>query len=378
MDQQVERQAREKVDQAMDTMSSALNDVAQMASAMQQGDFSIRLANNKPGLLGQVSQNLNQSMVQVQTAFDAISVAAKALAQGDLTQHIDNPMDGELDELKQSINEAVAELNQLISTLAHTSQAIEQDADRVQTNSSIVAQSAQNQVQSLAQTANAVQQMRASVEQNNQATHQVNNLAREADEISKHGVESMQKLDQSMNKVNESSKQIANIVSLIDSIAFQTNLLALNAAVEAARAGEAGRGFAVVASEVRGLAQKSAEASKDIRHLIDQTVSRVADSIGLVEHASETFNQIQHKITDVAQLMGGVASSSQQQYQGALQIHQLVENMDQDTRQMTDKVEDSAQSAEVMAEQSTQLNQMVRRFKVKHQGNKQLTLTHKT
>ena len=367
MDQRIEGETRLKVDHAMELIAGQLNQIAGLAKAMQNGDFGLRMQGEAPGLLGQVSENLNQSLDRVQQAFDEIKSAAERLAQGDLTRSIDLAVEGELDQLKGAINKAIDSLSQLVTTLAESSSVIQSDANKVQQNAMDLAQRAQRQAASLEETAASMEQMTASVQHNTSVTQEVSSLATDSDKTAKVGVERMQKLNEAMQRVNDSSQQIVNIVGLIDSIAFQTNLLALNAAVEAARAGEAGRGFAVVAGEVRVLAQKSADASKEIRALIDQTAERISGSLHMVEESGETFSDIEQSIRKVAELVANVAGSSQEQYQGIVQVNQAVSTMDSDTQRMAAFVEETTQAAQALAQQSQALAEIIARFKLKSQ-----------
>jgi len=364
MDAKIEGEARKKVDQAMELIANQLNQIANLAQSMQKGDFSQRMTGKAPGLLGQVSDGLNQSLNQVQQAFEAIQQASERLAQGDLTQSIQQNMDGELNSVKAAINHAIVSLSELVGTIVQTSVWIQADAEKVQEFAQDLAQRTQKQSASLQQAAASMEQMTESVKQNTSVFQQVNELSNQSNQTVSLGIGRMQGLNQAMQKVNDSSQHIVNIVGLIDSIAFQTNLLALNAAVEAARAGEAGRGFAVVAGEVRVLAQKSADAAKDIRALIDQTAERISGSLQLVNDSSESFNEIEKGIRQVGSRMAQVVSSSQQEYQGIVQVNRAVANMDKDTQQMRALVEEAHQAAETLVDQAKNLADSVERFKV--------------
>ncbi|HEY9018106.1 methyl-accepting chemotaxis protein [Thiomicrospira sp.] len=364
IDDRVKGETRQKVDQAMILMAQELNQIAQIAQAMRQGDFNQRMQGDAPGLLGEVSHNLNQSLDQVQHGFESIRLAAQNLAEGDLTQPIQQPLKGELHELKQAINQATESLSDLVSQLSHASQMIHSDAHRLQSGSQDLTRRVQRQSAALEQTASTMEQMTASVQQNTSTTQEANQLSAQSNKTATLGATKVASLNQAMQGVSDSSEKIENIVGLIDSIAFQTNLLALNAAVEAARAGEAGRGFAVVAGEVRVLAQKSSEAAKDIRNLIEQTTERVAGSLNLVKESAETFSAIEHSILKVSELVSNVAESSEEQYRGIVEINQAVSSMDSETQGMVNFVKETVESADMLAKQSENLERLIARFKV--------------
>ncbi len=377
MNERVQGDARKKVNAAMELMADQLQQIANLAKAMEQGNFSSRIHGNAPGLLGEVSVGLNNSLTQVQQGFGYIRQAAQSLAAGDLTKQIEQPLAGELDAMKQDINQAIMALGELVAEVAQTSRVIAADAQRVQAGSQDLTNRIQRQAASLEETAASMEEMTASVQNNTSVTQEVNQLATASNKTAKTGVERMTSLNTAMQRVNESSQQIVSIVGLIDSIAFQTNLLALNAAVEAARAGEAGRGFAVVAGEVRVLAQKSADASKSIRGLIDETAERISGSLGLVVSSGETFGDIEQRISKVADLVANVAESSEEQYRGIVQVNQAVSSMDADTQGMAAFVEESAQAAQALAQQSQYLAELIGRFKVDKRSSHTLALTKK-
>nr|WP_029933439.1 methyl-accepting chemotaxis protein [Thiomicrospira pelophila] len=364
IDSRVTGKTRLKVDQAMELMAQELNQIAQIAHAMQQGDFSQRMQGEAPGLLGEVSHNLNQSLDQVQQGFESIRQAAQSLADGDLTQPIEQPLNGELNELKQAINQATYSLSDLVSQLSQSSKLIQDDSHRLQSGSQDLTQRVQRQSAALEQTAATMEQMTASIQHNTSTTQEANQLSSQSNKTATLGGKKVASLNEAMQGVSDSSQKIENIVGLIDSIAFQTNLLALNAAVEAARAGEAGRGFAVVAGEVRVLAQKSAEAAKEIRGLIEQTSERVGGSLNLVKESAETFTDIEQSILKVSELISNVAESSEEQYRGIVEINQAVSSMDSDTQGMVSFVDETVQSAQMLAKQSETLANLIARFKV--------------
>jgi methyl-accepting chemotaxis protein len=208
-----------------------------------------------------------------------------------------------------------------------------------------------------------MEELSATVRQNADNARQANQLALGASTVAVQGGEVVGRVVDTMKGINDSSKRIADIISVIDGIAFQTNILALNAAVEAARAGEQGRGFAVVASEVRNLAQRSAEAAKEIKGLITASVERVEQGTALVDQAGTTMSEVVNAIKRVTDIMGEISAASTEQSAGVAQVGEAVSQMDQATQQNAALVEQSAAAAESLKQQALQLVQAVAVFK---------------
>ncbi|HEJ9094173.1 methyl-accepting chemotaxis protein [Serratia odorifera] len=222
----------------------------------------------------------------------------------------------------------------------------------------------EQQAASLEQTAASMEQLTATVKQNADNARQASQLAREASATAAKGGELASDVVTTMHDIASSSQKIGAITSVIDGIAFQTNILALNAAVEAARAGEQGRGFAVVAGEVRNLAQRSAQAAKEIKSLIDESVSRVKQGSTLVENSGSTMQDIVHSVTRVTDIMGEIASASDEQSRGIEQVTQAVTQMDQVTQQNAALVEEAASAAAALEEQAITLADAVAVFRL--------------
>ncbi|SQC90935.1 Aspartate chemoreceptor protein [Cedecea neteri] len=225
----------------------------------------------------------------------------------------------------------------------------------------------EQQAASLEETAASMEQLTATVKQNAENARQASQLALNASETAQRGGKVVDGVVKTMHDIAGSSKKIADIISVIDGIAFQTNILALNAAVEAARAGEQGRGFAVVAGEVRNLASRSAQAAKEIKSLIEDSVSRVDTGSVLVESAGETMSDIVNAVTRVTDIMGEIASASDEQSRGIDQVALAVSEMDRVTQQNASLVEESAAAAAALEEQASRLTQSVATFRL--QGN---------
>jgi methyl-accepting chemotaxis protein len=213
-----------------------------------------------------------------------------------------------------------------------------------------------------------MEELTSTVRQNAEHARQANQLAIGAHGVASQGGEVVGQVVTTMSAIEASSKKIAEIISVIDGIAFQTNILALNAAVEAARAGEQGRGFAVVASEVRTLAQRSAAAAKEIKGLIDDSVGKVAEGSSLVHQAGSTMGEIVASVQRVTDIMAEISAASQEQSAGIEQVNQTVVQMDETTQQNAALVEEATAAARAMEDQAVQLGEAVARFRLASQG----------
>ena len=292
-------------------------------------------------------------------------LAAQRIGAGDLSQSL--PKAGQ-----DEIGQLVASLSQMQNSLINVVASVRQGSDSVATASAEIAQGNQdlsarteNQASALEQTAASKEELSATVKQNADNAAQANQLAQNASSVAMQGGEVVSQVVVTMRGINEASGKIADIISVIDGIAFQTNILALNAAVEAARAGEQGRGFAVVASEVRALAGRSAEAAKEIKTLINASVERVAQGTSQVDQAGITMQEVVTSIKRVTDIMGEISAASSEQSLGVSQIGAAVTEMDQVTQQNAALVEQMAAAASSLMSQANQLVETVAVFKLK-------------
>ncbi|MBK0125286.1 Tar ligand binding domain-containing protein [Pantoea sp. S61] len=286
------------------------------------------------------------------------------IARGDLTQQIDVSMRNEMGELLTSLQHMQQELANTVRTVRDGSDAIYTGASEIAMGNNDLSSRTEQQAASLEETAASMEQLTATVKQNAENARQASQLALTASETAQHGGKVVDGVVTTMKEITGSSKKIADIISVIDGIAFQTNILALNAAVEAARAGEQGRGFAVVAGEVRSLAQRSAQAAKEIKGLIEDSVSRVNTGSVLVESAGETMTNIVNAVTRVTDIMGEIASASDEQSRGIDQVGLAVNEMDRVTQQNAALVEESATAAAALEDQASRLKQSVAVFNI--------------
>ena len=288
------------------------------------------------------------------------------VAQGDLTQTIEIISRNEMGELLTTVQHMQDELKHTVGLVRDSSESIFSGASEIANGSNDLSARTEEQAASLEETASSMEQLTATVKQNAENARQASQLALNASETARHGGSVVDNVVTTMKDIADSSKKISDITSVIDGIAFQTNILALNAAVEAARAGEQGRGFAVVAGEVRNLAQRSAQAAKEIKILIEDSVNRIDSGSQLVENAGVTMGEIVNAVTRVTDIMGEIASASEEQSRGIDLVSTAVTEMDQVTQQNATLVEESATAAAALEEQAGLLKQAVAVFRVGH------------
>lgn len=287
------------------------------------------------------------------------------IAGGDLEQTIDIHGTNEMGQLASSLRHMQSELVRTVGDVRSGADAIYSGASEISAGNNDLSSRTEQQAASLEETAASMEQLTATVKQNAENARQASGLALSASETAQKGGKVVDNVVQTMRDITASSQKIADIISVIDGIAFQTNILALNAAVEAARAGEQGRGFAVVAGEVRNLAQRSAQAAREIKSLIEDSVGRVELGSTLVESAGETMDEIVSAVTRVTDIMGEIASASDEQSRGIDQVGLAVAEMDRVTQQNASLVEESAAAAAALEEQASRLTQAVAVFRTR-------------
>ena len=284
------------------------------------------------------------------------------ITEGDLTAKIDIQSRNEMGQLAASLRTMQQSLARTVRDVRSGADVIYTSASKISLDSGDLASRTEQQAASLEETAASMEELTATVKQNADNARQASQLALSASETAQKGGKVVDGVVQTMSEIAESSKKIADIISVIDGIAFQTNILALNAAVEAARAGEQGRGFAVVAGEVRSLAQRSAQAAKEIKDLIVDSVSCVDTGSVLVNSAGETMSEIVSAVNRVTDIMGEIAAASDEQSRGIEQVGQAVTEMDGVTQQNASLVEASAAAAAALEEQASRLGKAVAVF----------------
>ena len=288
--------------------------------------------------------------------------ALSQIAQGNLAYPV--PPTEYPQSLMQELVRMQQSLRQLVGEVRHSTDSITTASSEIAAGSQDLSARTESQASALQETAASMEELSSTVKQNADNARQANQLAQSASTVAVQGGEVVQQVVQTMQGINEASRRINDIISVINGIAFQTNILALNAAVEAARAGEQGRGFAVVASEVRTLAGRSAEAAKEIKALITDSVGRVEQGSTQVEQAGQTMSEVVASIRRVTDIMGEISAASTEQSQGVAQVGEAVQSMDQATQQNAALVEESTAAAMSLREQAQHLNQLVGTFRL--------------
>jgi methyl-accepting chemotaxis protein len=342
---------------------AAEREIAGLVAAAAHGEFSKRVkVENQEGFLLQLSQGVNQLMETSASGLSEVSRILGALARGDLTQEITRDYEGTFGQLKDDANQTVVQLRNTVGDIRNATEAISAGAREMAQGNNDLSGRTESQAASLEETAASMEQLTATVRQNADNARQANQLAIGASDIAAKGGAVVSQVVQTMDSITNSSKRIADILGVIDGIAFQTNILALNAAVEAARAGEQGRGFAVVAAEVRSLAQRSAEAAREIKGLISNSVATVDNGTKLVGEAGRTMQEIVLAVKRVTDIMGDITAATTEQSAGIEQVNQAIVQMDQATQQNAALVEEAAAAAESIEGQAHKLAAAVMTF----------------
>lgn len=292
------------------------------------------------------------------------AVVANEVAAGNLAADVRTDRTDEVGDLMRALERMTQQLGGSLQTVMNSSTSIQSASAEIATGNQDLSQRTEQTASSLQMAASSMEQLTGTVKQSADSARQANQLASSAAAVAARGGEVVSQVVSTMDEINASSKKIADIIGVIDGIAFQTNILALNAAVEAARAGEQGRGFAVVASEVRSLAGRSAEAAKEIKGLIGASVERVEAGSRLVADAGQTMSEIVGSVQRVSDIIGEITAASSEQSEGIGQVTSSVTKLDQMTQQNAALVEQSAAAAESLKDQANRLAQVVGAFRL--------------
>lgn len=343
----------------------AQGQIESLLAAAAEGRLSERInTTSYAGFMRTVGDGINGLMDRVVTPVHEINRVVDSLASGDLTASMQGEFQGEFASLRDQLNASMGTLGTMVQQIAQASETINSAAYDISEGNSNLNTRTQEQSSALEETASSLEELTATVKQNANNANQANQLAAGARDAAEKGGQVVGDAVSAMSAITDSSKKVADIITVIEQIAFQTNMLALNAAVEAARAGDQGRGFAVVAAEVRTLAQRSASAAKEIKALIQDSAEKVELGAKLVNRSGETLSEIVSSVKKVSDIIGEIDAASEQQASGIDQINSAVAQMDKNTQQNAAMVEEATAAAESLAEQSRALMELVRFFKV--------------
>lgn len=338
-------------------------EVNHLVEAAAAGEFSVRLkTEGKNGFFLKLAEGLNSLVTTADKGLKDVARVLGAIAQGNLTETIDADYSGTFGDLKNYCNETTSSLTSMLGEIRMAADTIFTASSEIAQGNADLSSRTEQQAANLEETASSMEELTSTVKLNADNAKQANVLAEQASAVATDGGTLIQQVVTTMNAINESARKISDIIGVIDGIAFQTNILALNAAVEAARAGDQGRGFAVVASEVRTLAQRSANAAKDIKGLISDSVQKIDSGNQLVGKSGDTMKEIVNAIKRVNDIMAEIAAASAEQSTGIEEVSTAVSQMDEMTQQNAALVEQAAAAAESLQAQADQLTQSVAQF----------------
>ena len=316
------------------------------------------------GFMAGLGNGINEMLEAVVMPLRESARVVQALSEGDLTTKMIGDYQGEFGTLRDSVNGSVDNLFNMVTDILEATSNIATASTEIAQGNTDLSQRTEEQASSLEETASSMEELTSTVKQNADNSRQANQLSAGAREKAEKGGAVVGRAISAMSEINSSSKKIADIISVIDEIAFQTNLLALNAAVEAARAGEQGRGFAVVAGEVRNLAQRSAGAAKEIKGLIQDSVGKVEEGSKLVDESGQTLDEIVNEVKKVSDIIAEISAASQEQASGIDQVNKAVMSMDEVTQQNAALVEEAASASESLDEQARTMEELVSFFNI--------------
>jgi methyl-accepting chemotaxis protein len=352
------------MDAIVSEQSNAENQINELLDSAIAGKLGSRIDDKETvGFLRRLATSLNRLMDAVAAPLDESARVMAALSEGDLVQIMNGEYHGQFAEMQDALNLSVTNLRDMVIQIREAATGIQSSASEIAQGNLDLSNRTEAQAASLEETASSVEEFTATVKQNAENASQANNLAASARGQAEKGGEVVGRAVSAMREINSSSKRISDIIGVIDEIAFQTNLLALNAAVEAARAGEQGRGFAVVASEVRNLAQRSAQAAKEIKTLIKDSVEKVDEGTKLIDESGSTLGEIVSSVKKVSDIIAEIALASQEQSSGIEQVNKAIAEMDKVTQENAALVEQAAAASQSMDTLSRGLADQMTYFK---------------
>ncbi|MEL6964913.1 MAG: methyl-accepting chemotaxis protein [Pseudomonadota bacterium] len=344
-------------------------EIVDLVEKVTSGDLANRLSTQgREGILAEVCGQINRLVDGLEAVLKDVGEKMEALAEGDLGQRITANYQGAFGDLKTSVNRTADQLSEIVVEIQTAAGQIKDASAEINSGTEDLSNRTEKAASNLEETAASMEEMSATVKQTAHNSTEANQLAETANQAAGKGGTVVEQAVKAMDGIESSARKITDIISVIDEIAFQTNLLALNASVEAARAGEAGKGFAVVAQEVRQLAQRSAQAASDIKVLIQDSNGQVKNGVELVNQAGQSLAEIVGSIGQVAEIIQGISSASQEQASGVQEINSSVASMDEMTQQNSALVEQSAASARALGDQANKLGELMAFFKSEHGG----------
>ncbi|MGZ5049574.1 MAG: methyl-accepting chemotaxis protein [Methylobacter sp.] len=345
-------------------------EVSDIVHGAVMGDFTRRIdLKGKESFFRNLAEELNGLMETTERGINDVVGILNALSNKDLTQSITNDYTGSFGQLKDDANTTVEKLKDVVYRIKDATSNINSEAKEIAAGNNNLSHRTEEQAASLEETAASMHELTSTVQHNSTNAQHGSKLAVAASDIAEKGVDVFGQVVETMHDINVSSHKIGDIISVIDDISFQTNILALNAAVEAARAGEEGKGFAVVAVEVRNLAQRAAAAAGEIKHLIEDSVIKVADGSRLVAQAGQSMEEIVSSIRGVTQAMSEISAASAEQTSGIEQVNIAITQMDDVTQQNAALVEESAAIAESLEGQAQSLAELIAQFKMTNRAH---------
>ncbi|MCW0374237.1 hypothetical protein NB691_001071 [Xanthomonas sacchari] len=355
----------EALDVVKANLSAVNGDIARLADAAARGDFTARGDEARYAFaFKEMVEALNRLMRQADSGLADVGRIMGAIADGDLSQRVDVRYEGAFGKLADAANRTAEQLTGIVQGIQRAVGSINTAASEIASGNSDLSVRTEQQAASLEETAASMEELTSTVKQNADSARQANQLVLSTGEVAEHGGRAVEEVVATMASISAASARIADIIGVIDGIAFQTNILALNAAVEAARAGEQGRGFAVVASEVRTLAQRSASAAKEIKALISDSVQEVAQGSTLVNRAGTTMTEVVASVKRVTDIMAEISAASAEQSAGIDQVSKTVMQLDEGTQQNAALVEEASAAAKSMEDQAAELARAVAVFRL--------------
>ena len=351
---------------SLNTSGSSLNEamsaISKVMSEVAQGNFSDRVTINMNGVFNELKNTMTSSLDALQGAITSLNDVASAQNNGELHKRMEGNHHGELANIQEAVNASMHNLSGIVKNVQDSSRKAADLTEEQLSSASDLSRRTESQAAALEEIASTMEHIQESAAQTETGCTQISEHITQAREVSSRSLETVDSTVSSMNEMRDSSQRIATITSMIDEIAFQTNLLALNAAVEAARAGEQGRGFAVVATEVRSLAQRSGEAARNIKGLIEENVAKVDESFGLAQQSKQSLTEIVEAVTGSGEITQQVAEMAVKQNISVREVKQAITDLDTMTQQNAAMVEETSAANRSVADQSAKVSSLLNYF----------------